>query len=493
VPTQFGNYTKSNMHEDLRRRALESGKTVSKKARSKQSSPASSAPNSRPGSAATSRATSRIGSRNTSDDEDVDSSEDADWSISIDGMLSSTEEESYCSWKDELTTRIESILNRRGLSVHGREDDIRVYLHLIRNHFAGQQISDHGSLLLNSFLKSAKTKTKEAIPSLKAIAATVITDQSGHYYEICCPSLKSIILRSESTPTKAEAIHTLGIITVYGGGPTDATEEIMDFLLEIIESNGHSISAADASELITAALQQYGFLATQLEDMSESTQPAMEILIDQLASSHPSVQVAAGENIALLYEKSYTEVESDDELSESDADQDHAATSSQTTLKRYDPNNTLPQTMVKRYDPYRRRDQLLRTLEGLAKVSSKDLSKKDRKSLHTSFADILQSVEVPTLGPRYSAAISDADTKKEYGSRLTVKVSKKKIMRIDRWWKLHQLKALKRVLQEGFLEHFEKNEVVRQGLAGIDDAGVTGSSRALLFIARGMMKEDEFA
>ncbi len=399
-------------------------------------------------------------------------------------MLSSTEEEPYCSWKDELLTRIESILNRRGLSVHGREEDIRVYLHLIRNHFAGKQISDHVSPLINAFLKSAKTETKETIPSLKAIAATVITDQSGHYYEMCCPSLKSIILRCESTPTKTEAIHTLGNITVYGGAATDATEEIMDFLLEIIESNGHSISAANASDIITASLQQYGFLATQLEDMSESTQPAMEILIDQLASSHPSVQVAAGENIALLYEKSYTEVESDDELSEPDD-----ATPSQITLKRYDPNNTLPQTMVKRYDPYRRRDQLLRTLEGLAKVSSKDLSKKDRKALHTSFADILQSVEVPTLGPRYSAAM-DAEGKKEYGSRLTVKVSKKKIMRIDRWWKLHQLKALKRVLQEGFLEHFEKNGVVRQGLAGVDDAGVTGSSRALLFIAREMMKED---
>lgn len=435
------------MHEDLRRRALESRKTLSKKARSKQSSPASSAPNSRPGSAANSRATSRVGSRNASDEEDADLNEDPAWTVPMDGMLSNAEEQPYLAWKDELATRVESILDRRGLSVHGRESDIRVYLYLIRNHFASIQISDHVSALINALLKSARTETKETIPSLKALAGTVITDQSDHHYETCCPLLKSIILRSESSPTKTEAIHTLGVITVYGGAPIEAIEEVMDFLLEIIDSNGNSISADSASDIITAALEEYGFLATQVEDMSETTQPAIEILIEQLASPSPSIQVAAGENIALLYEKSYTEAESDDDLSEPDD---------------LDPDSP-PPTMVKRYDPYRRRDQLLLTLERLAKVSSRDLSKKDRKSLHTSFADILQSVEVPTLGPGYSAAI-DNESKKEYGSRLAVKLGGRSALRIDRWWKLHRLRALKRVLQEGFLEHYEKNGIVLQSL-----------------------------
>lgn len=54
------------MHEDLRRRALESGKTVSNKAKSKPTSRG----NSKPNSAANSRAASRIQSRDVSDDED---------------------------------------------------------------------------------------------------------------------------------------------------------------------------------------------------------------------------------------------------------------------------------------------------------------------------------------------------------------------------------------------------------------------------------------
>lgn len=53
------------MH-DLRRQALESGKTVSRKARSRQASGQSS----RAGSTASSRAASRVASRNASDDEE---------------------------------------------------------------------------------------------------------------------------------------------------------------------------------------------------------------------------------------------------------------------------------------------------------------------------------------------------------------------------------------------------------------------------------------
>ena len=33
-------------------------------------------------------------------------------------------------------------------------------------------------------------------------------------------------------------------------------------------------------------------------------------------------------------------------------------------------------------------------------------------------------------------------------------------MRIDAWWKLTRLQGLKRVLQGGFVGHYEKNELV---------------------------------
>ena len=54
------------MHDELLRKALESGKTVSRKQKSKQASPS----NSRPGSGRNSRNNSQIPSRDASDDED---------------------------------------------------------------------------------------------------------------------------------------------------------------------------------------------------------------------------------------------------------------------------------------------------------------------------------------------------------------------------------------------------------------------------------------
>ena len=65
------------MH-DLRRQALESGKTVSKKAKSRSS---------RTSSAANSRTTSQAGSRHGSDDEEGDLSDSTNWRyVDTDGL-----------------------------------------------------------------------------------------------------------------------------------------------------------------------------------------------------------------------------------------------------------------------------------------------------------------------------------------------------------------------------------------------------------------------
>lgn len=224
----------------------------------------------------------------------------------------------------------------------------------------------------------------------------------------------------------------------------------MEFLLEIVASDGHYVDAPDNAEVVTASLEEWGFLATQLEDMQDASEEAIDAFVEQLESTDVDVQVAAGENIALLYEKSYTEREDDDEPpAENEAEDDEE-----------DPTAA---NMVKRYTVYRQENQLIHSLESLSKASSKRMSKKDRKSLHTNFADILNSVEHPTHGPRYSNAI-DANTNRAYGSRMRVSIGGKNSVLIDKWWKLIRLKALKRLLQGGLLVHYEDNEVVFESL-----------------------------
>ncbi len=279
-----------------------------------------------------------------------------------------------------------------------------------------------------------------------ALAVTIVSLHSESIYDDVADQLKRSIQSSAHAEVKAEAIHTLGIAAFFGGAGDDEILEIMELFLEIIESDGASIDAQDEGNVVTAALEEWGLLATEIEDLEDQTETAADAFVEQLESANAGVQVAAGENIALLYEKSFTAQEEDEDVS----DEDHADD------PEYQKNG---EKLVKRYQVYRRQDQLLHTLEQLANVSTRRISKKDRKTLHSSFADIRNSVEKPTRGPNYSTAI-DRETGKAYGARMKIGIMHNLEIRIDKWWKLHRLNALRRTLQGGFKHHYDQNELV---------------------------------
>jgi hypothetical protein len=264
-------------------------------------------------------------------------------------------------------------------------------------------------------------------------------------YDSVADTVKRVITNSESMQIKVDAIHALGLLTYFGGAGEEEALDVLAFLLEIIESDGHSVEAHDEGTVVVAALQQWGFLATEMDDLEDATQEAIECFIEQLESADPEVQIAAGENIALLYEKSYTPLEDGEEMPDSDDDDDAPRTG---------------EKLVQRYTVYNRQDQLIHILNSLANVSSRRISKKDRRNLHSSFADIRNTVEKPTRGPGYSTAL-DQETGLAYGAgRIKVKVNASLELRIDKWYKLLRLNALRRALQGGFVHHYEDNDAV---------------------------------
>lgn len=291
---------------------------------------------------------------------------------------------------------------------------------------------------------------------------TLITSPSEVIYDSASPLLKRTITDSPSIAVKTAAIHTLGTCTFYGGASEEEILENMTFFLEIVSSDGHYISAGDEADPVTAALEEWGFLATLVDDLSEESEEAVESFIEQLSSGDLAVQIAAGENIALLYEKSYTPPEENEILSDSDEELVSDPEDSPSGPK-----------YIKRYAAYRRTDQLMHTLSSLANLSSRGMSKKDKKSLHTNFADILNSVEYPTRGPRYQNAINQ-ETGQRYGSRMAVKIRGEGVMRIDKWWKLMRLKGLRRILQGGFVGHYERNGVIFETLPIMIETGNGG-------------------
>lgn len=430
---------------ELRRQALTvpgSGKTISRKARSRQSSAASS----RVASRQASRVNSRVGSRANTDDEGS-SSDGTCYSLdSFAGSAPTVEEElpdPGQHWKEVLGDMVNRICDRKKSSYLGREEALREYAAILSAKFAKEEITRRKSDIIASCLHSIKAPRteKESLLAAKALALTIITDPSEDVYDAVAQTFKRVITDHDSHLLKCALIHNLSAAAFYGGATTAETEGIMNYLLDIIESDGHSAGAGDDAGVVTAALEEWGFLCTQLEDAEEITTNSIDALIDQLESSEVPVQVAAGENIALLYEKSYTEAE-EDELDD--------ATQAGTKW-------------VQRYKPYGRTEELKETLTGMSSGSRRYLSKRNKKTQRSAFADILHSLDDPLKGPRFSEALDKDGAVR--GSRLKVRVHKTGILRVDKWWKLLRVQHLKRLLGGGFLTHWTENPIIFESLS----------------------------
>lgn len=354
------------------------------------------------------------------------------------------------AWRAELNDRIDEIINRKRSSVQGREKCYATYIHILAAQYAENEIRGRAAELVTAFLKSIKAESseKETVLALKATGMSLITSPSDKLYDSIASPLKRTISDSTSIPNKTAAIHTLGVCTFYGGASDNEILENMAFLLEIIASDGDFISAQDEPAPVTAALKEWGFLATLAIDLSSDLEEALATFTDQLSSSSPEVQIAAGENIALLYEKYLLARGEEDESPDPDS------------------SDGEPDTNTSRlsgaHPAFRNTDDLISTLGELASLSTHRLTKKDKKSIRSHFSDILNSVKTPTCGPRYrNAENTDGE---RLGSKMVVKIGQDGVMRIDKWWKLHRLQGLRRVLQGGFVNHYESNSVVFESL-----------------------------
>jgi len=281
---------------------------------------------------------------------------------------------------------------------------------------------------------------------------TILTTEEEIFEEVHQP-LRSRIQDSSSSTGQEAAIHALGIAAFFGGADIQDTEDIMDYFLDIIETDGEHIDALDNGAVVAAALQEWGFLATQFKELDGKTERPLECFENQLESSVLAVQQAAGENIALLYEQSFKRSSEDDE---GPGDSSHEDEYERGTFQRSHWNKT--------YDVYPGNEfNLKSTLADLSRSSARHLGKDKRKDLHKTFTDVLHTVEHPWRGPRFSTALNPEMTA-YMGHRLVVRFGKDGVFTVDRWWKLHRYEAIKRVIGPGFLTHFTLNPVVKGAL-----------------------------
>jgi hypothetical protein len=364
--------------------------------------------------------------------------------------------------KQELRDRIEELIDRKGSSNKGREECLTSYIRILNSHYIADALYGCVPDLISSFSRSIKAESseREAMLALKALALTAISISDEKLYEYSAATVKRSITDSQSFPTKAAAIHCLGTCIAFGGAGEEEILETLAFLLEIITSDGNLVDAADNAETVTAALRVYGFLATRVEDLENDSEEAIEAFLEQLDSSEPDVQIAAGENIALLYEKSYTPQEEDETTSDIEEPEEGGDSSG-------DESGDL--NLIKRYNAYHNTSEVIEKVSALASLSTHKLNKRIKQLLHKSFASILITVENPRLGLRTNSARG-----------MRVKIYQSGEMDVDSWWKLMRLNALRRLLAGGFVNHyFEGNKQVLEMLPIIiRQTGGTGSGMA---------------
>ncbi|OAX76992.1 hypothetical protein ACJ72_08714 [Emergomyces africanus] len=252
----------------------------------------------------------------------------------------------------------------------------------------------------------------QTVLALKAVSLTALTFLDETIYDQMAAVLRRTITDSPSLPIKAAAIHCLGACTFFGGAGEDDIIDQMNFLLEIVSSDGHYANAGDDADVVTAALEEWGFLATEVEDLEHESEDAIEAFAEQLESSESSVQIAAGENIALLYEKSYTPLEDgetidegveDDENEFSDEEGSSFLSDDEDNSNNNNNNNSSGGTgsgprLIKRYNAYHNTPRILNQVDALAHISGRHINKKSKRSLHANFSSILNTIANPRRG-----------------------------------------------------------------------------------------------
>ncbi len=290
----------------------------------------------------------------------------------------------------------------------------------------------------------AGTSEKETTLALRALSLTAITYNDNTLYETVAPLLKRTISDSQSTHVKSAAIDCIGICVSFGGAGEEEILELLTYLLEVASSDGAFINADDNAEVVTAALRNYGFLTTQVDDLEHESEDAIAAFLEQLDSNEVRVQIAAGEDIALLYEKSHLPKGDADSSPDDNDDEDDES----------DEENVADGTMKKRYAAYHNAHEVLEKVTALSSLSTKSVNRRDKKTLHQTFASIALTVEKPQLGLHTNNA-----------SKMVVRIHNEGEMRVDKWWKLMRLNAIRRLLAGGFVNHyFEGNKQVLDAL-----------------------------
>lgn len=309
------------------------------------------------------------------------------------------EDETSLGWEYDLKHAIEDELVEKRTST--REEALEKIIRFLSQNSAAHVLENHRQSIYENLKRSIRRgEAKESSLASKALSLLFITlgpDEEEMFKDIA-PVLRTVALNATSDAAKAEAVRALGTVSFITDPLLPA--EIMGIInfLDIILS-----SKDTAPEVTVAALDSYGLLFSILDgSVREAFDRTMPAHMKHLKSTNGDVRIAAGENVALMYE-------------------------------------SLAQRGRVHYD---HQDELLDILETLANESVKHKSKKERSTQKAAFRDIIR-------------AIADGQT-------MSTKLQfKNDVVHIEGFAQCKQLNVFRELLGEGFHVQFLENPLLQ--------------------------------
>lgn len=334
---------------------------------------------------------------------------------------------------------VEELQDRKNNQTDTRELLLNHYVKTLRNQYDNEfeNLDGQSEELIGTFLRSANRglTPRERSLSLEAYYLTAsIADVSKP--DSTRNLLKGIVSDDDDDGCQVQAMYALCLTIIYYGASKDEVYDFLDYLVEIMQSNGDSINALDKDTVMVAVFKCWAFAATHV-DIWQHADYAMDALVDKLDSIDVEVQTTASECIALIFEASRAHEDEEGEPFQ------------------------LP------YDPQR----ISSKISGLTKVSVKSRSRADRRDLRESLRSVSTSLD-RGVGPFYSTATS-LDDGKELGYRFKIRrrdvVGTQYQAIIESWHFFHRVCFLREILKSGLERHFQyDNPMVSDCLEGLD-------------------------
>ncbi|KAF4509473.1 hypothetical protein G6O67_003646 [Ophiocordyceps sinensis] len=431
------------------------GKTVSKKAQKsgrasgtltpQGSSPMASLLTSPSHSANQSRGASDVSDNDEDGDFDLD-----DMTSSVHSGGSGPEAPEDAGSTFDVKAFMDGLQDRKHNNSEVREQYLQVYVTVIRSRYSvetHQWLDDAATALAEILLKNANrgATARERVLSLRAYCLTVGTVEDVDVFEAGNKVLKQVLMDEDDEECKVLAIYALCMTVLYGGGLEEAALELMEFLVDVVQTDGESIESLDNAVVVSAALRGWAFVASHVDDFSDYADTAMDAFVDQLDSSDVEIQSHAGHCIALIYESS----------------RNHEAETGEPFQLPYDPQ------------------RLAGRLTELVKLSAKSVARKSRRDLKDSLVSVVTSLE-RGVGPYYSTALYLPEKDRhvpaslrtdegmaEYGYRCKLRLGNH-TTRIDTWSLYSRVSMMKILFRGGLENHVFLNPVVMECLEDAD-------------------------